>query len=270
MENKDIEQKKENIREVITVVKKRMTLKDIIYMIAIAIILSIGGCEYYNMKNNAKNQIANYENTIKALNDTITHTKTKDGKDVYSQAAAEMNLKALVESEYFKTLSADQQQFFSELKKVKGLLSATQAELRKQGELMGSIAEGKNPGNVNGDSIAFKLGTVLNFAETDTTKKLQWKASLTIGKKIDFKLPYDYNFNIKTDFVRKKDKSIIVSYTLDDPELQVVKMMNYTIPKEEKLTRIGRWVDKNKKPLLVAGGIISFTAGGYAGYKLAK
>jgi hypothetical protein len=248
---------------------KNMSIKDIVYMAVITLILSIGGCQYFNKMDQLNQKFDSYEMSIKSLNDSVTHT-IQNGIDVYSKASVEMNLKELTNSEFFKSLTDNQKKFYSELRSVKGLISATHAELRKQGQLLGEIAEHSNPGTVSDDSISFALGTELDFNETDATKKLQWNAKIRLDKRIQLKLDYDYSFNVHTTFVRQKDKSIIVNYTIDDPELRVVQMHNFIIPREEKRTMLGRWLDRNRKPLLLTAGGLLFVGGGVTGYTLAK
>ena len=76
------------------------------------LILTFGTIFYVNNNINKNDKYNNYEKTIAALNDTITHTKIK-GYDLYSKPAPAMNINDLVNSEYFKTLSANQQQLFN-------------------------------------------------------------------------------------------------------------------------------------------------------------
>lgn len=245
--------------------------KDLYYTIIILILLffSIIG---FNKLNNVSEQYKNLENTIAAMNDTIQVINNKDGSTTFQQLSPEIYLKDLINSEYFKTLSADQQEFYTQLNSIKRLISATKAELQKQGEVLASIGYAQNPGTVNPqtDSISFKLGTDLAFSETDTSKNLQWTANVVLDSTISFKYNYDYKFNLLTTFERQKDKSVLVKYKIDDPELKVNDMKNFIIPPEQRNTAIGRWYDKNKRTLNIIGGVAVFSAGGYLGYTLAK
>jgi len=245
-----------------------MQKKDILYVFVILALLMMN---YYSMNkiNSMSEKFDTYENTISALNDSVTLT-VKNGINNWSQKAPEIDINDLLDSEFYKTLSADQQAYYKELSKIKGLLSSTQAELSKQGELLAQIKEGQNPGVVSNDSISFKLGTKLPFAETDTTKKLQWDALVTLDKNIDFKFNYKYDVKIQTTYVRQKDKSILVNYKIDDPELKVNNMQNYIIPFDEPKSKFGKWFNKNKKTFNIIGGSVLFLGGGYLGYTLAK
>ena len=233
------------------------------------LLLFVGNVFLFNKVQNQDKAFKNYESTISAINDSIKIT-IKDGFTNYSQKAPEIDLKTLVNSEFFKTLSEDQKKFYTDLKQIKGLISATNAEMSKHGELLDELLVKDSNGIIKGDSISFALGTPLAFKEQDTTKHMQWKAGVNIDNPIRFKMEYDYKFNILTTFERQKDKSIIVNYKMDDPDLKVNKMLNFTIPQEQKKTALGRWVEKNKKPLLTIAGFAVFTAGAYTGIKTVK
>lgn len=247
---------------------KSITKKDIFYIIIIAMVLFLGGCFFNNKMNTLNAKYDNYENTIKALNDSI-HVSIKNGFTEYSKAAPEIYLDQLTNSEAFKSLAADQKKYYLELSKVKGLVSSTYAELQKQGTDIASL-KGINPGTIKGDSISYKLGSELAFAQEDTSKALKWSGKLKLSAKPTFTLNYDYKFNIQSSFVRNKDKTIVVNYKINDPELKVEKMFNYIIPAEQKRTKLGRWFERNKATIYGVGAGAIFSAGGYVGYKLAK
>jgi hypothetical protein len=245
-----------------------ITKKDIFYGIIIILILFLGGVFYFNKVNKLTDKFDNYERTIAAINDSI-HVTMKNGITEYSKKSPEIYLDEFVKSEAFKSLTADQQKYYNELTKIKGLLSATNAELQKQGTDLAGL-KGANPGQIKGDSISFKLGSTLPFEQTDTTKALKWSGLLTMDKKPSFKLDYNYKFNIITTFERNKDKSIVVKYKINDPELKVNSMLNYTIPAEQKRTKLGRWIEKNQTSIRGTVLGLTFVGGGYVGYKLAK
>lgn len=240
--------------------------RDIIYILII-LILFIGGVLMFNKINNINKKFDLYENTINALNDSIT--KTIDDKFItYSQKSPEIDIKNLTNSEFFKTLSKEQQEFYNELKNIKGLISSTNAELYKQGYMIDNILAKDNGGIINDNKITFDKGKILSFNEKDTTKYLQYNAEVKLDSVIDFKLNYDYKFNIQTNFERQKDKSILVKYKIDDPELSVTKMHNFIIPSEHK-TPFAKWFNKNRKTINIIGGAVLVTGGGIAGYGLA-
>jgi len=240
--------------------KKNLTL------VIIFIILLFGLIFTYNKYSNLNKKMNIYENTILALNDSI-HT-IKDGKNtIYYQQAPEINIKDLINSEYFKTLSKEQQLYYNELSKIKGLISSSKAELEKQGNIIEILLN--HSGTLKNDTISFKKGKVLSFKESDTTKKLQWKSDITLNDTIKFNLTYDYKFDIQTTYERQSDKSILVKYKTNDQDLKINKMYNFIIPVETK-TPLNTWLDKNKKPLYFIGGGLLFVSGSYIGYKIAK
>lgn len=245
-----------------------ITKREVVMAVIIVILLLLGNIYFINKANQAKAAQIHYEQTISALNDSI-HISIKNGIAEYSKKSPEVYLDQLTKTEAFKTLSKNQQNFYKQLESIKGLISATEAQLEKQGNDIASLV-GSNPGTINNDSISYKLGTVLNFQQDDTSKMLKWNGKLTLDKKPLFSLAYDYKFKIQTTFDRQKDKSILVKYTINDPELKVQTMMNYTIPAEQKRTKFGRWVNKNKNTFIGIGAGIIFGMGGYAGYTLAK
>lgn len=217
-----------------------------------------------NKINNMSNKFDNYESAISAINDTLKHS-VENGFDVYSKKAPEIELKTLIESEYFKTLSADQKKFYKSLKDINGLISATYVELIRQGEFIDTLTAG----TIKGDSISFALRDTLKFQERDTSKKLQWDAHIVFGKPNKFAFDYSYATKILTTYERQKDKSIIVKYKIDDPELKINSMQNFIIPTEQR-TKLQKWLDKHKVPIIVGGGTALFVTGGIIGAKIAK
>lgn len=236
--------------------------KDFIYGL---IILFVFLFSMYNMnKANQLNQDATkYEQTISALNDSIKKVSKKDHNE-FSKHAPEIDIKKLNSSAVFKTLSKDEQKYYKELEKIKGLINSAKIELTAYDERL--IAIKNIPSKINRDSITYKLGTELLFKETDTTKKLQWlsKVVLKENPSIDFK--YKYNVAIQTDYVRQKDKTILVTYKINDPNINIDKMYTYTIPVENK-SKLNKWVDKNRFTINLIGGSVLFGTGIYIGTK---
>ena len=210
----------------------------------------------------AKNQ--NYENAIAAINSTMTVT-VSHGQETIAQKAPEIDLSQLTSSQYFKTLSANQQNFYNSLTEVKGLISATRADLEKHGQLLASLIASKDGGVIKDDTICFKNGTELKLNETDTSKKMQWHATVRLDTITKFDVAYDYKVNIQTSFEREKDKSIVVKYLINDPDLKSNQMQNLIIPQEQPKTALGRWLQKNQKPLRIIGGAVLFLGGAVIG-----
>lgn len=244
--------------------------KTFLTMTLIIIILLFVNFFTINKISQMSQKFDRYENTISALNDSIKIT-VNGAITEYSKKSPEIYLNELINSEYFQTLSQEQQEYYKELNKIKGLISATNAQLRKQGEIIGEILESQNPGIIDLDSntISFELGTQLEFSEQDTSKALQWQAKLNLDRDLKFKMLYDYNVNILTTYERQKDKSIIVNYKIDDPELQITEMHNFIIPVEDK-TKFQRFWDKNKNWIRPVGATILFGGGVATGIALSN
>ena len=155
-----------------------------------------------------------------------------------------------------------------EIQKIKGLIASTKAELTKQGEILEELNISKDA-TIYGDSIKFARGHKIAFNEKDTSKNLQWKSSIIIDSVIKFNFDYDYKFEIQTDFIRNKDKSIKVQYTINDKDLLMKKNHSFIIPSVQR-TKWEMFIDKNKRWLYPVGAGILVGAGGYAGYKIAK
>jgi len=240
--------------------------REIIYILAI-VVMGLIGAYMWNNNNNVNERFDRYEQTITALNDSI-HKEFEDGKLVWSKQSPEIDINDLVNSAYFKTLSKEQQAYYNELTKIKGLIVSSQAELQRQGFILETLET--NPGRMIGDSILFAKGTELTFAEADTSKNLQWKSSIKLDESIVFTFDYDYRFNIQTTYERQKDKSILVKYKIDDPDLKINSMQNYIIPTDQPKSKFGKWFQKNKKPIFMTAGGLIFVGGGITGYSLAK
>lgn len=243
--------------------KKNNIIQIIIIFILIVIIFLM-----FNGMNKMNKKFDNYESAIVALNDTIVKT-VNNNFTTYTKKAPEIDIKTLINSEFFKTLSKDQQKFYRELKNIKGLISSTNAQLRKQGILIDSLNASKQGAIIDSNKISFDLGKELAFSEKDTTKHLQYKASVILDSIINFKLDYDYKVNIQTSYERQKDKSILVKYKIDDPELEVTDMQNFTIPVKYK-NNFDKWYQNNRRTINIIGGAILVGAGGYVGYQIAK
>jgi hypothetical protein len=246
-----------------------MTITKIdIYGGIIIVILCVTMFFMWGRMNTLSQKYDTTERTITALHDSI-HVAVKNGITTYSKLSPEVYLSEFVKSAEFKALSKDQQSYYDQLNAIKGLLSATSAQLEMQGSDIASL-KGVNAGVIKNDSVDYKLGTKLAFAQVDTSKKLKWSGTLSLDAKPTFDLVYDYSVNIKTDFDRQKDKSIVVNYHIDDPDLKITKMLNYTIPAEQKRTKFGRWAERNRGSIGASLAGCLFLGGGYVGYKLAK
>lgn len=217
-----------------------------------------------NKVNNMDNKFNRYENTIKALNDTLT-VKINGQTAIWTKLTPEINLDELINSEYFNSLSAEQQKYYKDLKNIKGLIASTQTQLEKQGKILETLKVQYS--NLTKDTISFKRGHELTWSEKDTTKKLQWNSKVTLDSITTFDFDYKYNVDITTNFVRNKDKSIKVEYILNDPDLKLNYNNSFIIPQEQR-TKWQKFWDKNGKWLRPVGAAVIFGAGTYVGTQI--
>lgn len=246
-------------------------LKNII-IIAILFLILLGTNLFMFYKIlDLKKDFKTYENTIGALNDSLTVT-INNGIATWQKQTPEIDLKKLLDSEYFKTLSEEQQQYYNELKKIRGLIASTKSELEKQAYILEELNT-DHMASINADSITFGRGDTLHFAEVDTTKNLQWKSNIVLDSITQFAFDYNYKVDITTNFVRNKDKSIMVQYHINDPDLTMNKNYSFIIPQEDRngfqkfMDKHGRWA----KPVgygIIGAGLVG--GGIYIGTKITK
>lgn len=247
--------------------ENKKTTRTIILVAIIIFLLSIFTNFFLvNKINNMDKKFDQYENAMTALNDSLS-VKIDGQTAIWSKLTPEINIDDLVNSEYFKSLSEEQKEYYKELQKVKGLIASTKAELSKHGTLLEDLNQSQYV-ELSKDSIKFIRGHEMAFKESDTSKNLQWDAIVKLDSITNFKFNYKYDVDIQTDFIRNKDKSIMVQYKINDPDLIMNKNHSFIIPTEQK-TKWKTFIDNNKwlKPV---GAVILFGAGGYVGYQIAK
>ena len=215
---------------------------------------------YVTSYNQSKRDKDHYENVIQALNDSITviHTKTDtDG----SKHVVEANLTDINNPKVFNTLNPNQKKFYYELGKKDGLIAAASVTFDKSGNDVNTTKGGV----VNKDSICFKIGDTLSF-KSDTSKKMNWKASVVFNVPNKFNIKYDYKLSVLSTFERQKDKSIVVKYRLDDPTIKLDDINAFIIPTENK-SKLRKWFDNNRGLFEMIGGGALFGAGIYVAKK---
>lgn len=206
-----------------------------------------------------------YELSISALNDSLI-SRIENNNIIYSKKVPEINIKDLINSEYFKTLEENQKQYYKELSKINGLIMSNQIELRK----LSAITDESNISSnviLYDDSIKFLRGHEITFKEKDTSNKFQWNSKITIDSISKFDFDYTYDLKINTNFIRNKDKSIKVEYTLDDKNILMNKSYSFIIPMENK-NKFQNFMNKNGKWIYPSIGGILIGSGIYIGTKL--
>lgn len=216
--------------------------------------------------SNLSDKVDRQDEAFAAIHDSIKVT-VDNGVKTFSKSVPEIDLEDILESDQFNTLSGEQQAFFMELKKVRGLISASQARLASIDSTFAAI---HNPGTkVNDSTYCYAKGDSLNLF--DTTGNLKWGLDLTFDDSLHYAFRYRYDLLIKNKFVRGKDGSVTILYQFDDPNMEVLDIMSFKVPPvTEGMKPFERFVYKNRKTLGVVGGVILFGGGAYIGHSLGK
>lgn len=235
-------------------------------VLAIAVLLLLLNIKQCNDGRKAAASAEKFDQSIAAINDTLKKVRNANGDTVFQKRVAEYNLKALLTSESFKSLSIDNQKFYLELTKVKGLIASSQATINSQAEIIKNLSYDKGT-VITDSSICFKKNSTKVIG--DSTTSLKFKHTLTFGDKLGSDFKYTYNAKVQTSFIRNKDKTITIEYKIDDPNANVINGQAFIVPiieltKLQKFMEVnGRWV----RPVVLS----ATTFGGvYMGYKLAK
>ncbi len=233
-------------------------------VVVTAILLLMLNISQCNKSKSDANIADKFDKSIAAINDTLKKTVNSQGDTVFTKRAVEFALNGLVNSESFKSLSDDQKKFYTELQKVKGLLASSQATINSQAEIIKNLSYGSGT-TVTATDVCFKKGSTQTI--TDSTKALHFSHTLTFGDKLKSDMKYTYDATIKTSFIRNKDKTITVEYSLDDPNANMKNGQAYIIPQEDR-TKWQKFMDKNGRwirPVVIG---VAFSGGTYVGYKV--
>lgn len=234
----------------------------IILIIAIALLLlNIRQCN--NSKSDAE-RYDKFDKSIAAINDTLKKSINAQGDTVFTKRAVQFELKELVNSESFKSLSEENKKFYNELQKVKGLVSSTQATINAQAEIIKNLSYGQGV-VVTSTDVCFQKNSTKTIE--DSTKSLKYKQTFTFGDKLTYNLKYSYKATIQTSFIRNPDKTISVEYKLDDPNAKMINGQSFIIPFPE-VSKLEKFMEKNGRWFVPAVSGILFSGGVYCGYKL--
>lgn len=206
----------------------KFNLKDVFYIIIVLVLGFLLTCNTIKNNKEKKQYQTETNNVIKALNDSIKFNK-KDSS--FSKLVVQTDLNDFTKSELFKTLTKEKQQYFLELKKTKNLLASSQAQLIKKDTLISYLLN--NKGVYKNDSVCYSINDTLKFQQKDTTNNLQYFAEVLLNKPITLKIDYTYKLKINTEYIKQKDKSIIVKYKFDDPKIVTTDINSFIIPFED-------------------------------------
>lgn len=240
-----------------------MKIKDLITY-AVIIVLFIFGIQLYVNNNNLKNSINEKDKALYALNDTIK-LSIKNGIQTYSKAAPEIDINDILNSNIYNSLTQDQQKFYNEISKLKGLVSASNAKLSIQDSILKTLSLNNSEyKDLTDSTITFKRGTNITFNDTSTNMK--WSSNIIIDKNMSMNLNWMYKLNITTTFTRDKNKQLFVNYKIDDPKVKITSLESIKIPNEiEGKTMVGKFLYKNRKTFRAVGATALFLGGGAIG-----
>lgn len=223
-------------------------MKSRIILVLGLIILVLGLISFHGCEREKKlvRSVKQYERNIAALNDSVKVIIKDKNSVTFGEAAVVGDIKDITKSAAFKQLTEEKQRFYLDLVHTKGLLAAAEIQLSKKD----SIKETKDVTNIStskGDSITFKKGSIVNYCEDDTAKRLKWFADITVQNPFVFNFNYQYDLKINTEFKTNKDKSVVVNYKVNDPELKAISANSFTIPFEDQRTKWEKFMDKTYK-----------------------
>jgi len=236
-------------------------VKNIAIIIAIIFVLL-----YFKQCSDSKDRFNDYDRAIAALNDSIH--KVVSGKDtIYIERVVSFDLKDILNSEAYKSLSKEKQKFLRDLLKIKGLLTSAEVTIESKDSIIDALAYQLNQQQTD-STICFKKNkdTILF---NRTTGNLQYKERIWFNDSIRRNFDYTYKIKIQSTYTKEKDGSIIIRHKLDDPRAEVIEGIAYTIPSVDDIprTKIGKWLKDNKTTIYLIGGV---TVGLVSGVAISK
>lgn len=241
--------------------------ENLMLILCLAVLLLIGmNIWTINSNLNLRGEVARIEMRDAALTSKMD-TIVENGIKKYTRQTPEGNIDDIINSDIFKNLPKDQQNYYLELKKVKGLLAASEAHLNMQGEILKQLLLSDSQATVTDTTVTFKRGTMLAF--NDTTKSLKWNADVNINQPTTLNLKYKYDVKVHSTFERQKDKSIVVKYKLDDPDARIVGINSFIIPTEKK-NKFKTWADNHRTAFNLTAGAALLGGGVFLGTQLTK
>ena len=222
-------------------------------LIIVLILLNFKQCSDKNNTTEYNKELD--RSIIAALSDSIKVIVDKHGKKAFEKLTASMDLGDFTSSELFKTLSKEKQQYYLELKNTKGLLASLQAGLMSQQHLIDSLSYSPKVIISSNDSVLC-IRKNSDFFYIDTVKKLGLTQiiKLTLGNKEIWDINSKYTTDLKIDYIRQKDKSILLTYKFSDPNLVLLNSNSYIIP-NYKPTWQEKFKDNTIKVGILVGGI---------------
>lgn len=232
----------------------------IVIILGLAIMLgfSVVTCVRGNLQHKA--DIVKFDQTVTALGDSIKKTVNSKGDTVFVEKVVQADLDDLVKTDFFKQLSKEKQAYYLDLKKTKGLLAASQETIQKQGEIIASLTD--TVGVRTDSTVCYDYGDKIEVPDT-TVDKLTYHGDITFEReKVKLAIKYDYKVQISSKVKEyRKDGSVVIEHTLDDPNAKVVQGESYIAPPEPKTFWQKVWGVTEKVLYSVGGGAVGYGVG---------
>jgi len=208
---------------------------------------------YISNCSSSRDRFKDYDKAVAALNDSIKKVVSK--KDtIYVERVVSFDLKDIINSEVYKTLSKEKQKFLNDLLNVKGLLASAQATIESKDEIIESLAYKLSLYQTDSSVCFLKNKDTIPFNKL--TGNLQYKERIWFSDSIKRSFEYRYKIKIQSTYVKEKDGTIVIKHKLDDPNAEVIEGNSYIVPQAGKIprTKFGKWVQRNKSTAALIGG----------------
>lgn len=241
------------MKEVLEKIKKNSSL---VFALA-AIVFACLFLKQCGETKNAKQDAKAFDKTIAALNDSLKRTVNAKGDTVWQQQVASYDLKDLMNSETYKSMSKENKEYLKKLNEVKGLLAQAEYRLTAQDSIISSLGY-KDTVNVSKDLICYKKGYVLEIAKSKDN--LSFVHQIGFKNNIESNLQYTYRIDIQTTFTKDKKGMMLVEHHTSDKNASFTNGHSYLTPLPEKT-----WWEKNDQ--YITGGL-GLVGGFFLGSKM--
>lgn len=208
-------------------------LKTYVFLLIIVVLFGFIIFQQCEAKKQAAAQVVKLDQTFSALDDKMQKIVNKNGDTSFTEKTVNYSLDDLVKTDYFKQLSKEKQQYYTDLQKTKNLLASTFEMIQKRDSIIANLQY--NVGTRSDTGVCFKYGDTLKVPLDTSNKYLHYSGGVAFNKERSrLALEYQYKLKINSDFTRNKDGSINVTHTLDDPNAKVIEGQSYFVPAEKK------------------------------------
>lgn len=187
-----------------------------------------------------KEDMSRMDLNFAALNDSVTKVKERgDSTYTFMQSMPVYEgVGDLMNSEFFKTLSKDQQAYYKEISKVKGLMTAMQLDLEiVKAKVLKIPIDPKDIENgdvvITDTTITFNRGYVLSVDDSTSTLKSEVEITMDNPLQVSFKHTFKPVMDIQV-VERKKNGDVVVKVKFNDPDISVTEEKLFTVPYQKE------------------------------------